>query len=170
MSKENRQHSRSTVNWPVTIKTPQETISAQMRDVSPSGAFIYCDSPMTPMHIFFLSIHIHSSTVSLSSMAESVWSTHGGMGVKFHLDRPEQGKLLSKFISDAWRPKNSLFKDHEGLRLRIIFLIQKTLPYRLDKGKHFYGRVQPLRCLWIPSLGILSRTRLPTLAHLSSSP
>ena len=101
MSKENRQHPRSTVNWPVTIKTQQKTISAQMRDVSPDGAFIYCDRPMTPMHIFFLSIHIHSSTASLSSMAESVWSTHGGMGVKFHLDQPEQGKLLSKFISDA---------------------------------------------------------------------
>ena|SRR5210317_2144381 len=101
LDNENRQYPRSTVNWPVTIKTPQETISAQMRDVSPSGAFIYCDRPMTPKHIFFLSIHIHSSTVSLSSMAESIWSTHGGMGVKFHLDHPEQGKLLSKFISDA---------------------------------------------------------------------
>jgi hypothetical protein len=101
MSKENRQHPRSTVNWPVTIKTQQKTISAQMRDVSPDGAFIYCDRPMTPMHIFFLSIHIHSSTASLSSMAESIWSTHNGMGVKFHLDHPEQGQLLSKFILDA---------------------------------------------------------------------
>jgi hypothetical protein len=72
-----------------------------MRDVSPDGAFIYCDRPMTPKDIFFLSIHIHSSIVSLSSMAESIWSTHGGMGVKFHLDQPDQGKLLSKFISDA---------------------------------------------------------------------
>jgi hypothetical protein len=101
LDNENRQYPRSTVNWPVTIKTPQETISAQMRDISPSGAFIYCDRPVTPKHVFFLSIHIHSSTVSLSSMAESVWSTHDGMGVRFHLDRPEQGQLLSKFILDA---------------------------------------------------------------------
>ncbi len=101
MSQEKRLYPRVKVNWPVTINTPQENVSAQMRDVSPSGAFIYCDRPMTPKHIFFLSIHIHSSTVSLSSMAESIWSTHGGMGVKFHLDRPEQGQLLSKFISDA---------------------------------------------------------------------
>ena len=99
--KENRQWPRSIVNWPVTIKTPQETVSARIRDVSPGGAFIYCDRPMTPKHIFFLSIHIHSSTVSLSSMAESVWSTHDGIGVRFHLDSPEQGKLISKFISDA---------------------------------------------------------------------
>ena len=98
---ENRQHPRSKVNWPVTIKTTQGNVGAQMRDVSPNGAYIYCDRPMTPKHIFFLSMHIHSSTVSLSSMAESIWSTYGGMGVKFHLDHPEQGKLLSKFISDA---------------------------------------------------------------------
>jgi hypothetical protein len=101
MSKENRQHPRSKVNWPVTLKTPQETISAQMRGVSPNGAFIDCDRPMTPNDIFFLSIHIHSSIVSLSNMAESIWSTHGGMGVKFHPDQPDQAKLLSEFISDA---------------------------------------------------------------------
>ena len=101
MSKEKRLYPRTTVNWPVTIKTTQGNVGAQIRDVSPNGAYIYCERPMTPMHIFFLSIHIHSSTASLSSMAESVWSTYGGMGVKFHLDHPEQGKLLSKFISDA---------------------------------------------------------------------
>jgi hypothetical protein len=56
---------------------------------------------MTPNDIFFLSIHIHSSIVSLSNMAESIWSTHGGMGVKFHPDQPDQAKLLSEFISDA---------------------------------------------------------------------
>lgn len=101
MPKENRHQPRIKVNWPVTIKTPQETISGQMRDVSPDGAFIYCDRPMTLKGIFFLSIHIHFSIVSLSSRAESIWSTHGGMGVKFHLDEPDQDKLLSKFISDA---------------------------------------------------------------------
>ena len=101
LDNENRQYPRSIVNWPVTINTPQEAVRGQIRDVSPGGAFIYCDSPMTPNHIFFLSIHIHSSTVSLSCMAESVWSTHGGMGVRFDYDNPEQGHLLSKLIIDA---------------------------------------------------------------------
>jgi hypothetical protein len=101
MSKENRQFSRTILNWPVSINTSEETFKGETRDVSPDGAFIYCDRPITPKHIFFISIHIHSSTVSLSSMAESIWSTYGGMGVKFHLDQPEQGKLISKFISDA---------------------------------------------------------------------
>jgi hypothetical protein len=99
--KENRQCSRSMVNWPVTIKTSQRTIIGETRDVSPSGAFIYCDCPLAPSHIFFLSLHIHASTVSLSNIAETVWSTHGGMGVRFHYDNPEQGHLLSKFILEA---------------------------------------------------------------------
>jgi hypothetical protein len=98
---ENRQCPRSIVNWPVTIKTSHRTISGETRDVSPGGAFMYCDRPMTPKQFFFLSIHIHSSTAFLSCMAESVWSTHGGMGVRFDYENPEQGHLLAKFILDA---------------------------------------------------------------------
>ena len=98
---ENRQCSRSIVNCPVTIKTSQETIMGETRDLSHRGAFISCGRPIPVNRIFFLSLHIHSSTVSLSSTAETVWSTHNGMGVKFHLDFPEQGQLLSEFITDA---------------------------------------------------------------------
>ena len=98
---ENRQCPRSIVNWPVTIKTSQRTIRGETRDLSHRGAFISCDRPIPPNRIFFLSLDIHSSTVSLSSTAETVWSTKNGMGVKFHPDDPEQGELLSKFIADA---------------------------------------------------------------------
>jgi hypothetical protein len=99
--KENRQHPRGIVNWSVTINSAQGSIGGKTRDVSATGAFIYCDKPLPPRHVFCLSLHIHSSTVSLTSTAESVWSTHKGMGVRFHYDNPEQGHLLSKFILDA---------------------------------------------------------------------
>ena len=99
--KENRQCPRNIVNWPVTLNTAQGTIGGETRDISATGAFIYCDKPLTPHNIFCLSLHIHSSTVSLTSSAESVWSTHNGMGVRFHYDNPEQGHLLAKFILDA---------------------------------------------------------------------
>jgi hypothetical protein len=99
--KENRQHARSKINWPVTIKTFQRTIRGETRDVSPSGAFISCDRLIPQSRIFFLSLHIHSSTVSLSSTAKTVWSTHDGMGVRFDYDNPEQGHLLAKFLMDA---------------------------------------------------------------------
>lgn len=98
---ENRQHPSTKINWPVTIKTSQRTIRGETRDVSPSGAFIICDRLISPNRIFFLSLHIHSRTVSLSSTAETVWSTHDGMGVRFGYDNPEQGHLLAQFLMDA---------------------------------------------------------------------
>jgi hypothetical protein len=98
---ENRQCPRSLINWPVIIKTSKKTIMGETRDLSHRGAFICCGRPIPPNRIFFLSLHIRSSTVSLTSTAETVWSTHNGMGVKFHLDRPEQGELLSNFIANS---------------------------------------------------------------------
>jgi hypothetical protein len=98
---ENRQCPRSLIIWPVTIKTSQKTTMGETRDLSHRGAFISCGRPIPPNRIFVLSLHIHASTVTLSSTAETVWSTYNGMGVKFHLDRPEQGKLLSEFIAKA---------------------------------------------------------------------
>ena len=107
---ENRKCPRSKVNWPVTVTTSRKTIRGETRDVSPSGAFISCDRQMPPNQTFFISIHIHSNTISLSSIAETVWLTHNGMGVKFLYDNPEQGHLLAKFILDVCRPEDSLLK------------------------------------------------------------
>jgi hypothetical protein len=101
MNRENRQFSRTVLNWPVTINTSEDTFKGETRDISPDGAFIYCDRPLPANHLFCLSIHIYSETISLTSMAETVWSTHNGMGVRFHLDRPQQGELLARFISDV---------------------------------------------------------------------
>jgi len=101
LDNENRQYPRSIVNWPVTINTPQEAVRGQIRDVSLGGVFISCEKPMTPNKLLYLSIHLHSGVVTFNIMAESVWSTHGGMGVRFDYDNPEQGHLLSKLIIDA---------------------------------------------------------------------
>ena len=98
---ESRQCPRSIVNWPVTIKTSNRTIKGVTRNLSHCGAFISCDRPIPPNRIFFLSLDVHPNTISLSSTAETVWSTHDGMGVKFHQDCSEDGHFLSKFILDA---------------------------------------------------------------------
>ncbi len=101
MRKENRQHRRRVVNWPVVIKTPKRSMKGETRDVSSGGAFIYCEKPQTPKQIFYLTIQIHPKIVSFTSMAEAVWFTPYGMGVRLHPELPEQHQLLSKFISDA---------------------------------------------------------------------
>jgi hypothetical protein len=101
MNTENRQFSRTELTWPVTINTSEQTLKGETRDISPHGAFIYCDRPLPASHLFCLSIHIYSETISFTSMAETVWSTHNGMGVRFHLDRPQQGELLATFIAEV---------------------------------------------------------------------
>ena len=167
---ENRQWPRSIVNWPVAVTTSQRTIRGETRNVSPGGAFIYCDRPMTPKHIFFLSIHIHSSTVSVSSMAESVWSTHDGIGVRFHLDSPEQSKLISKFISDAWRPKDSLFKKHVEVT-GFAFLLASGLRELIRDVSMVAHSFQPFFMLapgGIGSMGVLFST--PSMPAASLSP
>jgi hypothetical protein len=76
-------------------------MKGETRDVSSGGAFIYCEKPHTPKQIFYLTIHVHPEIVSFTSMAEAVWLTPYGMGVRLHTEQPEQHQLLSKFISDA---------------------------------------------------------------------
>ncbi len=101
IGKENRQYPRRTVKWPVIIKTPQTSMTGETRDISSGGAFIYCERPQTPNRIFYLTLHIHPKIISYTGVAEAIWSAPSGMGVRFHLDLPEQHHLLSKFISDA---------------------------------------------------------------------
>jgi len=97
---DNRQSPRSKVSWPVTVKSDQMTIKGKTRDISLGGGFISCEKPTTPNKLIYLSIHLHSGVVTFNIMAESVWSTITGMGVKFHLERPEQSQLLSELISE----------------------------------------------------------------------
>ena len=97
---ENRKWPRSKINWPVTVKSDQITIKGETRDISQGGVFMYCEKPITPNQLFYISIHLHSEVVTFTIMAESVWSTINGIGAKFHLERSEQGQLLSEFISE----------------------------------------------------------------------
>jgi hypothetical protein len=101
VGEENRQYPRSTVKWPVIIKTSQTSMPGETRDISSGGAFIYCEKPQTPNKTFYLTLHIHPKIISFTGIAEAVWLTPFGMGVRFHLDLPEQHDLLSEFISDA---------------------------------------------------------------------
>ena len=101
MGKENRRYPRKTVTWPVIIKTTQRSVQGETRDVSSGGAFIYCDNPKKLNQIFYLTIHIHPKIISFTSMAEVVWLTSYGMGVRFHPNLPEEHQFLAKFISDS---------------------------------------------------------------------
>ncbi|NIQ89591.1 MAG: PilZ domain-containing protein, partial [Deltaproteobacteria bacterium] len=55
MSKENRQHPRVKVNWPVTINTPQGPIAGVTKNISAGGAFVCIRKSLKPDEELLLS-------------------------------------------------------------------------------------------------------------------
>jgi len=82
-SQERRKHLRRNVRWLVTLEASGVTRIGETKDISPSGAFIYCDSPLKPKQIFKLMISAPEMRSSLTGTARVVWSTPDGMGVRF---------------------------------------------------------------------------------------
>ena len=82
-SQDRRRHLRRNVSWFVTLETSDATIIGETKDISPSGAFIYCDSPLEPKQIFKLRISAPEMRTSLTGEARVVWSGPDGMGVRF---------------------------------------------------------------------------------------
>jgi hypothetical protein len=82
-SQERRRHLRRNVRWLVTLETSGATIIGETKDISPSGAFICCDSPLEPKQIFKMMISAPEMRSSLTGEARVVWSAPNGMGVRF---------------------------------------------------------------------------------------
>ena len=82
-SQERRGHLRRNVRWMVTLEASGSTRIGETKDISPSGAFIYCDSPLQPKQIFKLMISAPEMRTSLTGEARVVWSAPDGMGVRF---------------------------------------------------------------------------------------
>jgi hypothetical protein len=88
---EARQHPRTDVNWPVSMKTPDGPIEAEARNISLGGAFICCKKPLSVGQVFTLTM-ICSDNEPVIATAEVVWSNanipdekvvNRGMGVRF---------------------------------------------------------------------------------------
>jgi hypothetical protein len=82
-SQERRRQMRRNVRWIVTLEASGATKIGETKDISPSGAFIYCDSPLKPKQIFKLMISAPEMRGSLTGEATVVWSAPDGMGVRF---------------------------------------------------------------------------------------
>jgi hypothetical protein len=83
-SQNRRRHLRRNVSWFVTLETSDASIIGETKDISPTGAFIYCDSPPEPKQIFKLIISAPEMRSSLTAEARVVWSAPYGIGVRFH--------------------------------------------------------------------------------------
>jgi len=82
-SQDRRGHLRRNVRWIVTLENSGVTRIGETKDISPSGAFIFCDSPLEPKQIFKMMISAPEMRGSLTGEATVVWSTRDGMGVRF---------------------------------------------------------------------------------------
>ena len=88
---EARKYPRSRGSWPVVILTDRGAIIAETRNISPLGAFIFCDRPLPPEEKIRVLIMFPNRRY-LDVPAEVTWSypygtekddTPCGMGVRF---------------------------------------------------------------------------------------
>ena len=84
-------HTKTSIVWPIKMKTSQEVISAGIKDISKESAFIVCQNPLPLKEQFRLAIGIPNQK-PIVLPAEVVWSNSNvpedkvlsrGMGIKF---------------------------------------------------------------------------------------
>ena len=89
--KENREHPRVDIHWPVSMETPDGMIKAEVKNISVGGAFICCEKPLPLKKVFGLTM-VGPDNESVTATAEVVWSNvnvsdekvvNRGMGVRF---------------------------------------------------------------------------------------
>ena len=88
---ERRTSSRTSVDWPVKITTPEDSMEGEVQNVSSTGAFILCGKPLNPKETCSLKIEMPGGRTQEID-AGVVWSTPPGaddesrlrgMGVRF---------------------------------------------------------------------------------------
>ncbi|UCG10947.1 MAG: PilZ domain-containing protein [Deltaproteobacteria bacterium] len=103
-----RRHPRIPVNWPVVVQTPQGSMEAKTRNISPDGAFIeYSDRP--ELEKSFQIVFKPSDRQPILVTGEKVWSgsfnidgktVFSGMGVRFAAISSEDRELIASLVND----------------------------------------------------------------------
>ncbi len=84
-------HTKTSIVWPIKMKTSQEVISAGIKDISIESAFIVCPNPLPVKEQFRIAIDIPNQEPIVLPV-EVVWSNSNvpedkvlsrGMGIKF---------------------------------------------------------------------------------------
>ena len=120
LCEEKRKDRRVGITWPVLMETVQGMMKAKTKDLSPGGAFIVCQEPLSLGEKFRLTIEVpDKDPVNLTS--EVVWSNSNvpedrivtrGMGIRFIQNRDEDRKYLNSAIS-------KYLEDNEPPRLKV---------------------------------------------------
>ncbi len=89
--KENREHPRVDIHWPVSMETPDGTIVAELKNMNVAGAFICCEKPLRVGETFRLTMTGPDKEPVIAT-AKVAWSNvnvpedkviNRGMGVRF---------------------------------------------------------------------------------------
>jgi len=89
--KENREHPRVDIHWPVSMETPDGTIRAEVKNISVGGAFVCCEKPLPIGETFRLTM-MGPDNEPVTATAKVAWSNvnvpedkviNRGMGVRF---------------------------------------------------------------------------------------
>ena len=89
--KDDREHSRVDIHWPVSMETPDGSIRAEAKNISVVGAFICCEKPLPIGEMFRLTMTGPDNDPVIAT-AKVVWSNvnvpedkviNRGMGVRF---------------------------------------------------------------------------------------
>ncbi len=110
---ERREFQRAEIDWPVNVKSEQESIEAKLKNIGLTGAFIDCEQISEPGERVTVTVFVPSHA-PMKIIAEVVWTCMAfprGMGVQFVKISEEDSQLLSKAISELPRAKS----DEEAL-------------------------------------------------------
>ena len=104
---DNRHFARANVKWPVSIITDDSSRDGVTLNLSPSGAYIRCGSPLRLNEVFDMTIDVPNSDWFIEATAEVVFSNiYGpddkisprGMGVRFLTIASKDRQIIAKEI------------------------------------------------------------------------
>ena len=109
MNAERRHHARAEIRWPVTIRTAQEVIEANLRNLGAGGAYIHCDqTPEVGESVTLTITPPDSSPIEIT--AEVVWAGKVlalGMGVRFIEISDQDRQFIFETVSEQLSENNS---------------------------------------------------------------
>ena len=104
---DNRHFARANVKWPVSISTDDSSRDGVTINLSPSGAYIRCGSPLRLNEVFDMTIDVPNSDWLIEAKVEVVFSNiYGpddeisprGMGVRFLTIGSKDRKIIAKEV------------------------------------------------------------------------
>jgi hypothetical protein len=147
MSKENRQHPRVKVNWPVTINTPQGPLTGVTKNISAGGAFVCMRKSLKPDEELLLSrfpvrpwmprlsIGAKVTRQDVKKLDNETLSLN--MGVRFTKLSGEAQKRISEHVSTHLRRED--FKSETDLEQPI----SEESKLSKEKGQSFRIEIMP---------------------------